>query len=183
MRRILMCQQFAKREAGRGARCAAKGPAASAGFTLLEAIVAMALIATAAMALFAWIYTSFVNLARIQSANARALAETNALQFVQTVNPMKTPSGQTTLGGLKVEWRARPVSERRGNLGESGDPGVFTVALYEIEVAVEQLPDVPRDTFLIRQLGFERQAYQLDPFSAPASQPGSKSPAKPVKGK
>ncbi len=162
------------------AACRAK-PAA--GFTLLEAIVAMVLIATAAMALFAWINNSFANMARIQTANARALAETNALQFVQTINPMKAPSGSTTLGNLKVEWNARPVSDRRSNLGEAGDPGVFVVALYEIEVAVEQLPDVPRDTFLIRQLGFEREAYQIDPFSAPASGTTPKYAPKAAKGK
>ena len=92
-----------------------------------------------------------------------------AQPFINAGAILDLDNNNTTLGGLKVEWRARPVSERRSNLGDSGDPGVFTVAVYEIEVAVEQLPDVPRDTFLIRQLGFERQPYQLDPFSAPSS--------------
>ena len=145
-----------------------------AGFSLLEAVVAMVLIATAGLALFAWINSSFVNLSRIQAANARALAEGNALQFIQTVNPMKTPDGNTTLGNLRIEWRSRALTEPRTNLGESEGPGPFTLALYEIEVSVEQLPEVPRDTFLIRQVGFTRVPYQADPFGDSAPSPASK---------
>ncbi len=143
------------------------------GFSLLEAIVAMALIATAGLALFTWINQSFSDLTRVQAANARALAETNALQFIQTVNPMKTPSGSAELGNLKIEWKSHPLTERRSNLTEVGAPGPFIVALYEMEVGVEQLPEVPRDTFVIRQLGFERAPYQADPFGIGVARPGA----------
>ncbi len=146
--------------------------AVAKGFSLLEAIVAMVLIATAGLALFAWINGSFLSLERIQSANARALAETNALQFMQTINPMKTPIGKTSLGNLAVEWNSRPLTPPRSNLGSGEGPGPFTMALYEIDVSIEQLPDLPRDTFVIRQIGFERAPYQADPFAEPV-------PAKP----
>jgi len=151
------------------------------GFSLLEAIVAMVLIATAGLALFAWINGSFQSLERIQSSNARALAETNALQFMQTVNPMKDPAGKTALGNLNVEWKSRALAPPRTNLGSGEGPGPFTMALYEIDVSIEQLPDVPHDTFVIRQIGFERAPYQADPFADPA--PIKPSPAKGVPGK
>jgi general secretion pathway protein I len=147
----------------------------NAGFSLLEAIVAMVLIATAGLALFSWINTSFISLNRIQAANAQAAAEMNALQFMQTVNPMLTPSGNTTLGRLKIEWQARPASEVRRNVTDSELPGPFQVALYDTDVTVEELPDVPRYHLSVKLLGYERDAFVANPFadSAPGKKPAA----------
>ncbi len=139
------------------------------GFSLLEAIVAMVLISVAGLALFSWINTSFIGLNRIQESNARAAAETNALQYLQTINPMERPNGTTTLGKLKLEWKARPMGEPSPNILDSGSPGPFTVALYEIEVNIEELPDVPLGRFTVRLMGYERLPFDSDPFNdAPA---------------
>lgn len=135
------------------------------GFSLLEAIVAMVLISIAGMALFSWINTSFIGLNRIQESNARAAAETNALQYLQTINPMSQPNGATVLGRLKLEWRSRAVTEPQANLNDAGAPGPFMVALYEVEVTIEDLPDVSPHRFTVRLMGFDRLPFDADPFA------------------
>lgn len=135
-----------------------------AGFSLLEAIVAMVLISVAGLALFSWINTSFISLNRIQESNARAAAETNALQFLQTINPMQRPSGITTLGRLKLEWRSKAITEPQANLTDTGANGPFTVALYEVEATIEELPEVAQHRFAVRLMGYERLPFDADPF-------------------
>ena len=134
------------------------------GFSLLEAIVAMVLISIAGLALFSWINTSFIGLNRIQESNARAAAQMNALQYLQTINPMARPTGATTLGKLKLTWQARQVSEPAPNILDSGGPGPFTVALYEIEATITELPNVPESRFTVRLVGYDRLPFNIDPF-------------------
>src|SRR3974377_946954 len=63
------------------------------GFTLLEAVVALVLIGTTGMALMAWINTGLETVARVQDASARGEALRNALEQMQTVNPLLEPNG------------------------------------------------------------------------------------------
>ena len=135
------------------------------GFSLLEAIVAMVLISVAGLALFSWINTSFIGLNRIQESNARAAAETNALQYLQTINPMERPNGITTLGKLKLEWKTRLMGDPLPNKLDSDSSGPFTVALYEVEATIEELPEVPRGRFTVRLMGYERLPFDSDPFA------------------
>ncbi len=143
--------------------------AAESGFSLLEAIVAMVLISVAGLALFSWINTSFIGLNRIQESNARAAAQLNALQFLQTINPMTQPSGSTTLGKLKLDWRSRAITQPQTNIIESGSPGPFTVALYEIEATIEEPPEVAAYRFNVRLTGYERLPFDADPFGDKAA--------------
>ncbi|MCR6686518.1 type II secretion system protein [Pseudoxanthomonas sp.] len=70
------------------------GPRAQRGFTLLEAIVAMVVMATALLALYSWLSTSTLGLRRAQ-AQAQALEDARtALSLVEDVNPMQDPQGQ-----------------------------------------------------------------------------------------
>ena len=72
---------------------------AQSGFSLLEAIVAMVVMATALLALYAWLSSSTLGLTRAQ-AQTRALADSrSALALVETINPMLEPSGQRRRGG------------------------------------------------------------------------------------
>ena len=145
------------------------------GFSLLEAIVAMVLISVAGLALFSWINTSFIGLNRIQESNARAAAQLNALQFLQTINPMTQPSGSTTLGKLKLDWRSRAITQPQNNVNDAGSPGPFTVSLYEVEATIEEPPEVAPYQFSVRLMGYERVPFDADPFGdKPATAPAKK---------
>ncbi len=151
-------------------------PAKAHGFTLLEAIVALVILTTAGLALFTWINASFDSLHRIEFNNNRAAAEVNALEFLRTINPMERPEGETVLGAVTVRWRARPVSDIRPNLTDAQTAGPFMVGLYETEVELAAPPQLPRYTFLIRQMGYQRLTTDMDVFGDKVVKPKPKSP-------
>lgn len=126
------------------------------GFTLLEAIVALVLLTTAGLALFSWINNGFDSLQRIERANAISTAEINALEFMRNVNPAARPEGNVRLGDVALTWRALPISEPRSNRGDTGDPGVFIVTLYETEITLDSPPAFEKHRLSVRQMGFTR---------------------------
>ncbi len=130
---------------------------AQSGFSLLEAIVALTLLAVAGLALFSWINASFDGLLRADTAQARAQAQSNAIAYIQTINPMVRPSGETKLGSLSISWLAKEIAPKVKPSAESPDgTGNFIVALYDIDVTMTDLPRVPTFTIKVSQLGFER---------------------------
>lgn len=132
------------------------------GFTLLEAIVALVLLTTAGFALFSWINASFDALNRIETNNARAAAEINALEYLKTVNPYVTPEGEEKLGEVSMRWRARAVTDIKPNITDAQTFGIFVVALYDVEVTLESLPKLPRYAFNVRQMGYKRTVEDED---------------------
>lgn len=136
------------------------------GFSLLEAIVALALLTTAGLALFAWINASFDSLNRIEENNRRAAAEMNALEYLKTINPMQAPTGTVQLGDTAMRWQARALTAPRPNVPDGEGPGPFLVALYEVDVNLEGSA-IGRHTFRVQQLGYERTVDpDDDPFGA-----------------
>ena len=132
-------------------------PAPQRGFSLLEAIVALTLLAVAGLALFSWINASFDGITRADAAQARAQAQSNALTYIQTVNPMQRPFGETKLGSLTLSWRAREIAQKiKPNAASADGTGNFIVALYEIELTMSDPPRVPPFSANVTQLGYER---------------------------
>jgi general secretion pathway protein I len=113
----------------------------SRGFSLIEAIVALALIATLGAALFAWIAASLSSLARAEEAAAQNDARLNVLAYMQAVNPMQRPEGRADFGDLRIEWRARPVREPQDQIGYPGGIGLYQVALYDTTVIARRSAD------------------------------------------
>ena len=64
------------------------------GFSLLEAIVALAILATAGLALFASMSQSVQMVSRAERAREADSAVRNAVAWIETVNPMQTPQGE-----------------------------------------------------------------------------------------
>lgn len=127
---------------------------AGRGFSLLEAIVALAVFSTAALALYGWLSTNVVGLGRAE-ARIDALRDARAgLAVVETINPMAEPRGSRDLDGLIVEWTSEEVVPRRSGTTATGLPSVFDLALYELEVTVRR---GPRETyrFQVRRAGWE----------------------------
>jgi len=124
------------------------------GFSLLEAIVALTIMSTCLLALYAWLSTSTVSLHRA-SAHALALQDARAAKaVVDTINPMSTPEGTRELPPLSIRWTSTPLSERRYGMSVSGMANAFDFILYEMEVEV--LRDAqPVYTFTTRKAGWE----------------------------
>jgi general secretion pathway protein I len=149
------------------------------GFTLLEAIVALVILTTAGFALFSWINASFDSLNRIETNNARAAAEINALEYLKTINPMQRPDGEEVLGDVSMRWRAKAVTDIKPNITDAQTPGLFLVALYEMEVTLESLPKLPRYSFTLRQMGYQRQGGDENVFGESTTPKPPNSPTTP----
>jgi len=124
------------------------------GFSLLEAIVALTIMATSLLALYAWLSTSTFALGRAR-ASAQALQDARvAKAIVETINPMKDPTGSRDLPPLEIRWKSRPLTERRTGMSRAGTSTQFDFRLYEVDVEVLRSGTVVRD-FSVRRAGWE----------------------------
>ena len=126
------------------------------GFSLLEAIVAMVLIGGAGMALFSWINTNLVSLARIQEINVQAEATANVVEYMNAVNPMLSPEGKADLGAYRVRWKAEPVTAFQDGANYPKGISLYRLALYQTTVTVEQADGAKWFEFALQQVGYKK---------------------------
>jgi len=124
------------------------------GFTLLEAIVAMVLMATSLLALYGWLSTSTISLNRAQAQTHAVEDARSALAVVETINPMSEPQGERELPPLLVRWQSTPVAQRRPGLSRIGMTTQFDFILYQVDVEVLRDGERVRD-FSFRKAGWE----------------------------
>jgi general secretion pathway protein I len=130
------------------------------GFSLLEAIVALVIIASTGIALLDWINTNLMSLQHVQAAEQRNNATRNALAFMETINPLEHAQGEETVGVYKISWNAESIVLPKDGIGPAGEMSYFQVGLYEtvVEVRVE---DTVLTHFTLRQVGF-KQVHKFD---------------------
>lgn len=136
-----------------GAFIAARAGSGQAGFTLLEAIVAMVIMATTLLALYAWLGSTTIGVQRAQAVSQGLVDARVALAVVEGINPMDSESGSRDVGELTVRWSATPVAERRAGITMVGLAAPYDFALYDVQV--ETLRD-GRQTyaFSVRRAGW-----------------------------
>lgn len=123
------------------------------GFSLLEAIVALTIMATCLLALYAWLSTSTLALNRVR-ANAAALADARAaMAVVETINPMAEPNGSRELPPLEIRWKSRPLTNLRLGMSPAGGATQFDFRLYALDVEVLRDNRLVRD-FSVRKTGW-----------------------------
>ncbi|WP_282276974.1 prepilin-type N-terminal cleavage/methylation domain-containing protein [Stenotrophomonas sp. PS02297] len=131
------------------------GRRGQAGFSLLEAIVALTIFSICAMALYAWMSVNQTTLVRVQARDAAVRDGRAALAVLELVNPMAEPTGNRKLpGGLEVRWSSSEIVPRAPGMGASGNMLAFDLALYEMEVsALRKGREVTR--FKMRRAGWK----------------------------
>jgi general secretion pathway protein I len=127
-----------------------------AGFTLLEAIVAMVLISGAGMALFTWINQNISSLHRILETNARAEATSNVLEYMTRVNPMLTPEGSANLESYRVRWIAKQDGDPRDGNSLPFSINLYQFALYDTQVSVQRQGGQAWFDLKLRLLGYKK---------------------------
>jgi len=140
---------------------------AEAGFTLLEAIVALALVAAAVLPLYAFFSRSLDGLYRTAEANRESQASLTAIAFLSGLNPMERPTGEDVLGPMRLRWRSREVVPTTDAIGYPRGLGLYQVALYEVTGEILEAGRV-RSTVAIRLVGYRRMREML-PFAPPQS--------------
>ena len=104
------------------------------GFSLLEAIVALAILASVGMALFAGINQSVQMVSRAENARQIDAALLNSLAWVETLNPAETPSGKQLLGDLEMRWSSQLLEEPQPYFRIAAEGGNAWVGLYRVNV-------------------------------------------------
>ena len=126
-----------------------------AGFTLLEAIVALVVFTMGALALYGWLSTNIITLDRIRARQQMELTMHSALDLVRRTNPMETPDGQREVGNLRVSSSSVLLEPAKPNVVQSGRPGIFVVGLYQVSVRVSRNGQILQ-TFGVRQVGWKQ---------------------------
>jgi hypothetical protein len=137
------------------------------GFALLEAIVAITIMAAALVPIYGLISTSLNAARRLSDANLQSEANFTALEVMRAVNPMITPKGTIDLGLYRVEWVATPLTEPVDQMQYPRGLGLYKVALYSSDVKLVAPGEQVLSTFKLQQLGYFRVRNMQTPFSAP----------------
>lgn len=124
------------------------------GFTLLEAIVALAILAAAGMALFAAMSQSLQMVRRAQDARDADAALRNALAWSEEINPMQSPRGEQALGDWDLRWSSEPVEPPRDGTTGYLQPGLYQVGLYRLHLQLW------RDGAMQREVEMRRAGYR-----------------------
>ena len=135
---------------------------ATAGFGLLEAIVALALLAGSGLAMFSWIQQNMQAASRLKQHDQEARLMLSAQALIETVNPMLQPQGALEAGDLRAQWQAEAIEPERRNLAFApGISGPFRVGLYRLDVQARDLRQGTEVRFEQWQIGMERDAVVL----------------------
>ena len=113
-----------------------------AGFTLLEAVVAMAIFAAAGMALYALFNTNLTSLGRAQDVTAQLPTVYRAMEYLSAIDPAQQPTGQIELDGYAVTWSSRLMEPVRESQTAQGFRGYHELGLYEVTFDMNRLDEV-----------------------------------------
>lgn len=126
-----------------------------AGFTLLEAIISIAVLLAALVPLYVLVSSVSQSAFRLDQANHRAEIETDALNIMAAVNPMDKPEGTVDLGPYSVHWTATVVA---GPLDGSGYPtgiSAYRIGLFDAKVQVSDPSGQILVNFPLRMVGYK----------------------------
>jgi general secretion pathway protein I len=127
----------------------------AAGFTLIEVIVALVILAVSLMAFYEFLSSSLHAADRLQHATMAYDRAENALALATALNPMEIPDGTLDLGTYRIHWRAERIGSQRVSTAYPSGKGRFIVALYRL---IFDFPD-DRDfaPVEVRKLGYHRE--------------------------
>lgn len=124
------------------------------GFTLLEAIVALAILATSALALYAWLNSSLIILKRVDDVYRTAAVVESTIEWVATLDPYQQNKGSETIAGMQVQWQFIPVGNALPAYDMSGNLSVNDAQLFRAEIIVRDEQQVVAQ-FEVMQLGLQ----------------------------
>lgn len=127
------------------------------GFTLLEAIVALAVIALALIPLVTYIAQAADGLYRAAESNDRSLAMQGALALMDPVNPMAEPQGQLPLDDkISMAWSSDVAVNPNSGVLVGGGLSNFKVGFYVVHVTLSRPEASPWFSFDLRKVGYQR---------------------------
>lgn len=127
------------------------------GFGLLEAIVALTLLATSGLALFSWVQQNMQTAARLTQTQARARLILDAQALLQTVNPSKERTGERQVANLRVTWTSEPLEPLRASATLMPPAtGPWLMGLYRVQVRAQDAASGASAEFSTQRIGWRR---------------------------
>ncbi len=150
----------------------------TAGFTLLEAIVALTVMALALIPLITFIAQSADQLTRAAEVNERSLTAQSVIALMEPVNPMAEPEGSLPLDDeVEVSWRAEAIAPPSEGAILGTLLNGYRIGFYGVTVAVSRNRE-PWFDFTMRKVGYQNMrsagAFSGDPSGGMG--PGSMGP-------
>ncbi len=130
-------------------------PRSQAGFTLLEAIIAIVVLVATLVPLFVLITQVSRSAFKVDQANRQAEYETDALNIMSQVNPTLNPVGAVDLGAYTVRWTAQPVMKPIDGSAYPTGISAFRIGLYDTKVDVVRHDGRVVVSFPLRMIGYE----------------------------
>jgi prepilin-type N-terminal cleavage/methylation domain-containing protein len=129
------------------------------GFTLYEALIALAIAGISLAAIFE-LQRSLVDGQRRHEAALRAASlRRDALAMIRDINPDVTPEGDIILPPDKeMRWIATPITEQKLSAGFPTGDGRYYVTLYSVAVEVTDAEGRALDSFDVERMGWTSQA-------------------------
>jgi len=126
-----------------------------AGFTLLEAIVAIVVLFATLVPLYVLISSVSRSAFYVDQANREAEYETDALNIMSQVNPSLVPVGSVDLGPYAVSWTAQAVLKPIDGSAYPTGISAFRIGLYQAKVNVVRHDGRVVVSFPLRMIGYE----------------------------
>ena len=110
----------------------------SAGFSLLETMVALVIFTGGALALYGLLNSNLIALGRAHDVSRQLPAAYRAIEFLSGINPRDGSTGQAELDGLNLKWSARLLEPVRQSQTATGGMGYFEIGLYAVEFSLDE---------------------------------------------
>lgn len=110
--------------------------AAQRGFTLLEAIVALVILAAALAGAWTWIANDVRALGRVRDLALEEAAVQQAMAELEQVDLSAEPEGSIRWRQFRIDWRATPLEPARDGRTSVGGAGVYRFTLYGVALEV-----------------------------------------------
>jgi len=131
-------------------------PRASRGFTLLEAIVAVAIVGIALVPVITFISQMVSALTRAGDSNARSLAEQAIIELLEPLNPLANPIGDDQIGDLLIHWESASIITPNKQVRVGAGLAGYSLGFYNVTVSVARADAGPWFSFDLRKVGYER---------------------------
>ena len=126
-----------------------------AGFSLLEATVALAIFAAGGMALYGLFNSNLVGLGEAADMSRREPAVLAAVEHLSSINIREQPAGQLEVGGFDISWSSALVEPVRQGQSVAGFLGDFEIGLYDVDIEVSR-DGLPDSAYRVRVVGYQK---------------------------
>ena len=134
------------------------------GFTLIEALIAIAILGAALLPIMALMSQSINQIHKIAESNAKSSAQDSALAIIEPINPMENPSREAELVGFNMVWSSEQIVPPNNTVQIGAGLAGYKVAFYIVNIEILKNSE-PWFSFQVRKVGHRRIQNSINPFS------------------